>query len=34
VAALNAVKVPTDDIIEIIKGLERDGKLHGVLVIE
>ena len=34
VAALNAVKVPTDDIIEIIKGLERDGKLRGVLVVE
>jgi flagellar P-ring protein precursor FlgI len=33
-SALNAVKVPTDDVIEIIKGLERDGKLHGVLVIE
>ena len=34
ISALNAVKVPTDDIIEIIKGLERDGKLHGTLVIE
>jgi flagellar P-ring protein precursor FlgI len=34
VAALNAVKVPTEDIIEIIKGLERDGKLRGVLVVE
>ena len=34
ISALNAVKVPTDDIIEIIKGLERDGKLRGVLVIE
>ncbi len=34
VSALNAVKVPTEDIIEIIKGLERDGKLRGVLVIE
>lgn len=34
VAALNAVKVPTDDIIEIIKGLDRNGKLHGRLIIE
>lgn len=34
VAALNAVKVPPDDIIEIIKGLDRNGKLHGRLVIE
>ena len=34
VEALNAVKVPTEDIIEIIKGLERNGKLHGTLVIE
>ena len=34
ISALNAVKVPTEDVIEIIKGLERDGKLRGVLVIE
>lgn len=34
VEALNAVKVPTADIIEIIKGLERNGKLHGALIIE
>jgi flagellar P-ring protein precursor FlgI len=34
VEALNAVKVPTEDVIEIIKGLERNGKLHGRLVIE
>jgi flagellar basal body P-ring protein FlgI len=34
ISALNAVKVPTEDIIEIIKGLERDGKLRGVLIIE
>lgn len=34
VEALNAVKVPTEDIIEIIKGLERNGKLHGTLIIE
>ncbi len=32
--ALNAVKVPVPDIIEIIKGLERNGKLHGTLIIE
>ncbi|HZZ71526.1 MAG TPA: flagellar basal body P-ring protein FlgI [Pirellulales bacterium] len=34
VEALNAVKVDTKDIIDIIKGLERDGKLHGTLIIE
>jgi flagellar P-ring protein precursor FlgI len=34
VEALNAVKVPTEDIIDIIKGLERNGKLHGSLTIE
>jgi flagellar P-ring protein FlgI len=34
ISALNAVKVPTDDIIEIIKGLDRDGKLRGTLVVE
>jgi flagellar P-ring protein precursor FlgI len=34
VEALNAIHVPTSDIIEIIKGLNRDGKLHGQLVIE
>ncbi len=34
VESLNAVKVPTEDIIDIIKGLERDGKLHGSLIIE
>ncbi len=33
-AALNAIKVPTADVIEIIKGLERNGKLHGKLIIE
>lgn len=32
--ALNAVKVPSDDMIDIIKGLERDGKLHAKLIIE
>jgi len=34
VAALNAVNVPTEDIIDIIKGLDRNGKLHGQLVVE
>ena len=34
VEALNAVHAPTEDIIEIIKGLDRDGKLHAQLVIE
>ncbi len=32
--ALNAVKVPTKDIIDILKGLERNGKLRGRLIIE
>jgi flagellar P-ring protein precursor FlgI len=31
---LNALKVPTDDMIEIIRGIERNGKLHGRLIIE
>ncbi len=31
---LNALKVPADDMIEIIKGIERNGKLHGRLIIE
>jgi flagellar P-ring protein precursor FlgI len=34
VAALQAVKVQNTDIIEIIKGLDRNGKLHGRLIIE
>ncbi|MGC3967094.1 MAG: flagellar basal body P-ring protein FlgI [Pirellulales bacterium] len=34
VSALQAIKVPNADIIEIIKGLERNGKLHGRLIIE
>jgi flagellar P-ring protein precursor FlgI len=32
--ALNAVNVPRADIIDIIKGLEKSGKLQGKLVIE
>ena len=31
---LNALKVPTSDVIEIIRGIERNGKLHGRLIIE
>ena len=34
VEALNAVKLPTEDIIDIIKGLEKNGKLHGKLVVQ
>jgi len=32
--ALNSVHVPTEDIIDIIKGLDRNGKLHAKLIIE
>ncbi len=32
--ALNAIKVPPEDTIEIIKALHRNGSLHGWLVIE
>ncbi len=31
--ALKAVKVPNDDIIDIIKGIEANGKLYGELII-
>ena len=31
---LNSLKVPAEDMIEIIKGIERNGKLHGRLIIE
>ncbi|MFO0791463.1 MAG: flagellar basal body P-ring protein FlgI [Pirellulales bacterium] len=31
---LTALKVPTSDMIEIIQGIERNGKLHGRLIIE
>ncbi|MEX2318038.1 MAG: flagellar basal body P-ring protein FlgI [Pirellulales bacterium] len=31
---LNALKVPTDDMIEIIRGIEKNGKLHGKLIID
>ncbi|HUT11151.1 MAG TPA: flagellar basal body P-ring protein FlgI [Thermoguttaceae bacterium] len=32
--ALNAIQVPTEDIIDVIKGLAADGQLHGQLVFE
>ena len=32
--ALNAMKVPATDTIEIIKRIERTGKLHGRLIVE
>jgi flagellar P-ring protein FlgI len=31
---LNSLKVPTADMVEIIKAIDRDGKLHGHLIIE
>jgi flagellar P-ring protein precursor FlgI len=34
IEALNAVHASNADIIEIIKGLDRDGKLHAPLIIE
>lgn len=34
VEQLNALKVPTSDVIEIIRGIERNGKLHGKLIID
>ncbi len=34
VEALNAMHVPSADVIEIIKGLHRNGKLYGKLIIE
>lgn len=34
VETLNTLKVPTEDAIEIIKGLDRLGKLHGELIVE
>jgi flagellar P-ring protein precursor FlgI len=34
VAALNAVHVPPEDMIEIIKRLHRSGKLHARLIVE
>lgn len=34
VEALNAVHVPPQDIIDILKGIERNGKLHGKLILQ
>jgi len=34
IEALNAIQVPTEDIIDIIKGLAADGQLHGQLIFE
>ena len=34
VESLNAIHVPPEDIIDIIKGLDRNGKLHAQLVIQ
>jgi flagellar P-ring protein FlgI len=34
VEALGALRVPTPDVIDIIKGLDRNGKLHAQLIIE
>jgi len=34
VEALNAIHAPKEDMIEIIKGLDRTGKLHAPLIIE
>jgi len=31
---LNSLKVPPEDMIEIIRGIERNGKLHGRLIID
>lgn len=34
VSQLNSLKVPTSDVIEIIRGIERNGKLHARLIVE
>jgi flagellar P-ring protein precursor FlgI len=34
VQQLGDLKVPTNDVIEIIRGIDRTGKLHGRLIIE
>lgn len=34
VAALRAVRLPPRDIIDVIVGLERNGNLHGTLIVE
>jgi flagellar P-ring protein precursor FlgI len=34
VQALNSIKVPHEDVVEIIKGIAQNGKLHGRLIVE
>jgi len=34
VTALNSIKVPHQDVVEIIKGIAHNGKLHGRLIVE
>ncbi len=34
VDALTAIQVPPEDMIDIIKGLDRNGRLHAQLIIE
>jgi len=34
VESLNALRVPPPDVIDIIKSLDRNGKLHAQLIIE
>ena len=34
VEAANAVKVAPEDMVDIIKSIERNGKLHGALIVE
>jgi flagellar P-ring protein precursor FlgI len=34
VTALNSIKVPHEDVVEIIKGIAQNGKLHGRLIVE
>ena len=34
VNALKALEVPAAEMIDIIKGIEKNGKLHGVLIME
>jgi len=34
VTALDSLKVPADDVIDIITGIERNGKLHGQLIMQ
>jgi hypothetical protein len=34
VQSLNSIKVPHEDVVEIIKGIAQNGKLHGRLIVE